>query len=459
MANAASSITDLTRADNGRHMLHPFSVVESTSTTPPMIIDRGEGSFIYDVDGNAYLDAVSSLWNVNVGHRHPVVNRAIVEQLNRIAYYKIFTDTSNIPAIELSRKVMQLAEPEGMAKIFFVSGGSDAVETAFKLVRQYWKLEGEPQRSKIISLKGGYHGVHFGGMSAGGNPLYQRAYEPLVPGFFQVERPFQFRNIWDEKDPKRLATLCAEALDREILHQAPETVAAFIAEPIQGAGGVIIPPDDYWPLIRAVCDRHNILLIADEVITGFGRTGKMFGSRLWNVKPDLMCFAKGINSGYVPLGATAVNARVEKSFHRDHPLAPLLHGYTTSGHALACASGVANLKVVEDENLVENAAVQGAYIAQAFSKFAQRFNVIGNVRVKGLMGALELIVPPGGNTQIAADHPLPRAVQQGCLKRGVIVRNQLGTIEISPPLNVSRSEVDLMLNALEESFIEAMTNH
>jgi adenosylmethionine-8-amino-7-oxononanoate aminotransferase len=388
-----------------------------------------------------------------------VVKRAIIDQLDRIAYYKIFTDTSNVPAIELSRKVIELAEPEGMAKLMFVSGGSDAVETAFKLVRQYWKLVGEPQRYKIISLKGGYHGVHFGGMSAGGNPLYRRAYEPLVPGFTQVERPFLFRNIWDESDPKRLAARCAESLEREIFHQSPETVAAFIAEPIQGAGGVIIPPDDYWLLVREVCDRHGVLLIADEVITGFGRAGSMFGSRLWNVKPDLMCFAKGLNSGYIPLGATAVNARVEKAFHRDHPFAPLLHGYTTSGHALACASGVANLKVVEDENLIENALIQGAYIEKVFTAFAQRFNVIGNVRVKGLMAALELIVPAGGNTQIAADHPIPRAVQQGCLQRGVIVRNQLGTIEVSPPLNVSRSEVDLMLNALEESFIEAIANN
>jgi putrescine---pyruvate transaminase len=451
-----SNALKTTREHNARHMLHPFSLVDSTDKTPPLIIERGQGSFIYDIDGRAYLDAVSSLWNVNVGHNHAVVNRAIVEQLEKIAYYKIFTDTSNAPAIELSRKVMELAEPEGMVKLFFGSGGSDAVETALKLARQYWKIEGEPQRHKIISLKGGYHGVHFGGMSAGGNPLYRRAYEPMVPGFFQVERPFTFRNIWNEEDPSRLAKLCAEALEREILNQSPETVAAFIAEPIQGAGGVIIPPDEYWPLIRGVCDRYNVLLIADEVITGFGRTGMMFGSRLFKVKPDLMCFAKGINSGYLPLGATAVNARIESAFHRDHPMVALLHGYTTSGHALACASGVANLKVIEDEKLLENATAQGAYLHAAFLALAKRFDVIGNVRVKGLMGALELVIPVGGNTQIASDHPVPRSIQQSCLQRGVIVRNQLGTIEVSPPLNVKRSEMDMLLNALEDSFAEAL---
>jgi putrescine---pyruvate transaminase len=446
---------NLARAHNARHMLHPMTAPATTDAKPPLIVDRGEGSFIYDVDGKRYLDAVAALWNVNLGHNHPGVKRAIVEQLDRIAYYKTFVDFSNGPAIELSRRVMELARPEGMAKLFYCSGGSDAVETAIKLARQYWQVQGEGQRTKILSLKYGYHGVNFGGLSANGNPRFRRAYEPLVPGFFQVESPFTYRNIWSEDDPARLATLCADAVEREIVYQGADTVAAFIAEPVQAGGGVIVPPETYWPLVRQICDRHGVLLIADEVVTGFGRLGTMFGSRAWGVKPDLMVFAKGINSAYVPLGATAVSERVEKAFHRDSPLAAIMHGYTYSGHALACAAGVATMEAIVSEKVVENAAEQGAYLQEGFAAIGRRFPFVGNVRGKGLMAAVELVKEPATRQPFTAADPLPRAVEDGCLKRGVIVRNQIGTVVVSPPLTVSREEIDLLLNALEDSLEEA----
>ena len=257
-----------------------------------------------------------------------------------------------------------------MKRVIFSSGGSDAIETALKITRQYWKLEGMPQKTKVFSLKNAYHGVHMGGLSAGGNNIWRQAYEPLLPGFFQIESPYLYRNPWTH-DPDELGAMCANMLDREIQHQGPDTIGAFIAEPVQGAGGMIVPPANFWPLVREVCDKHNVLLIADEVVTGFGRTGSMFGSRHWGVKPDIMCLAKGINSGYVPLGATLVNDRVEAAWSKDSPLSAIMHGYTYSGHPLACAAALANLSIVMDEDLPSNAADTGTYFLEKLSTLTE----------------------------------------------------------------------------------------
>ncbi|WP_435503107.1 aminotransferase class III-fold pyridoxal phosphate-dependent enzyme [Variovorax sp. LT1R20] len=447
--------TSSARDNNARYMIHPMSAPSAVLTRPPIIIERGEGCYVFDIDGNRYFDGISSLWNVNVGHNHPRVNQAIMEQLKQIAYYKTFGEFSNPAAIELSRRVVSMAQPEGMTKVFFSSGGSDADETAFKLARQYWRLEGQAQRYKILSLDHGYHGVHFGGMSASGHSKFRQAFEPLLPGFFQVDAPFLYRNTWNESSPERLATLCAEALERAILSQGADSVAAFIAEPVQGAGGVIVPPSDYWPLVRKVCDKYGVLLIADEVITGFGRVGEEFGCRAWGVSPDMMTFAKGINSAYVPLGATAINARMERVFMRDDPRSTIFHGYTYSGHALACAAGVANLQVIADEQLVSNAATQGQVLAEGLEALKRRFNSIGDVRYKGLMGAIEFTGKEGNRKPLAADHPLPRTVEAECFERGVLIRSQAGVIVLSPPLVAKRREIDHLLNVLESAIASA----
>jgi adenosylmethionine-8-amino-7-oxononanoate aminotransferase len=427
---------------------------KAVAAAPPLIIDRAQGVHVFDIDGKRYLDTVASLWNVNVGHGRPELKAAIVAQLDKLAYFSTFQNTSNPPAIELSARLMQMFAPEKMKKVLFSSGGSDAVETAMKLARQYWQLQGKAQRTKFISLKLGYHGVHFGGASLNGNPLFRTAYEPLMPGCFQVESPYLYRNPWGEADPARLARLCAEELDRAIQYQGPDTVAAFVAEPVQGAGGVIVPHESYWPLLRAVCDKHSVLLISDEVVTGFGRIGALCGARAFGVAPDMMAMAKGINSGYVPLGATLLNERVASAFEQPGVPAALMHGYTYSGHALACAVANANLDIVANEDLAGNAARVGALLNARLPEF-MRYPHVGDVRGLGLMSALELVADRSGKAPLMVATPYVQALVGAARSEGAIIRVQGNRLILSPPLVFTAADVDETVRILHAAFAHA----
>ena len=443
--------TNYLKENNAKHYWHPMVDPKISERDLPLIIARGQNCHVWDVDDNKYLDLMGGLWCVNVGHNRSEINVAIADQLGRISYYNTFNGFSNPTSIELSAKLTGMLEPENMVKIMFGSGGSDANETAIKLSRQYWKVMGQPEKIKIFSLKNGYHGMQFGAVSASGGIVWRRAYEPLMPGFYQVDTPDRYRNSWSE-DPKELSQICAGILEREIQHQGPDTVAAFIAEPILGAGGLIIPPDDYWGHIRKVCDKYDILLIADEVVTGFGRTGEMFGVRCWGVKPDIMNFAKGINSGYVPLGATAVNQRVAMAWERDHSLAPIMHGYTYSGHPVACAAAIANLKIVEDENLASNAAKVGNYFLEKLIEIKAKHASIGDVRGRGLMLGIEFVKNRKTKEPFAPNDPYLQSIGPHCRKRGVLVRTQGHRIIISPPLTFTKENVDEAIDVLDSAF-------
>ena len=442
------------RRTNAQHMLHPMIDPKAVAAAPPLIIDRAQGVHVFDIDGKRYLDTVASLWNVNVGHGRPELKAAIMAQLDKLAYFSTFQNTSNPPAIELSARLMQMFAPEKMKKVLFSSGGSDAVETAMKLARQYWQLQGKAQRTKFISLKLGYHGVHFGGASLNGNPLFRTAYEPLMPGCFQVESPYLYRNPWGEADPARLARLCAEELDRAIQYQGPDTVAAFVAEPVQGAGGVIVPHESYWPLLRAVCDKHSVLLISDEVVTGFGRIGALCGARAFGVAPDMMAMAKGINSGYVPLGATLLNERVASAFEQPGVPAALMHGYTYSGHALACAAANANLDIVANEDLAGNAARVGALLNARLPEF-MRYPHVGDVRGLGLMSALELVADRSGKAPLMVATPYVQALVGAARSEGAIIRVQGNRLILSPPLVFTAADVDETVRILHAAFAHA----
>jgi adenosylmethionine-8-amino-7-oxononanoate aminotransferase len=437
--------------------MYPFANVNFLAKNPPLCIEGGDGVYVVDRQGKRYLDGQAGLWNVNVGHGRPEIKRAIVEQLDRLSFYSLFGNTTNSPSVALAAELCRLTEQEGMRRAFFSSGGSEAMEAAFKLAKQYWRLADEPARTKIISLRRAYHGVTLGALSAGGMTVYREQFEPLLPGFFQVESPHVYRNPFTS-DPIELGRLCAELLEREILHQGAGSVAAFVAEPVQGAGGVVVPPSNFWPLVRQVCDRHNVLLISDEVVTGFGRIGNMFGCRAWGVKPDLMVFAKGINSGYVPLGATLINARVEKAFLSDDKAQftarAFMHGNTYSGHPLACAAALANLRVVEEEDLPSNAAKVGQYFLDRLKDIQTRHRNIGDVRGKGLMLAVELVADRKTKKPFDLSEDFGARIWERCVEKGVLIRNLADTFIISPPLTFTKEHVDIVVDAFDEAIGE-----
>ena len=451
MSSARLSVAEL-KAANARYLWHPMAHPKGMQDQPPDIIARGEGCWIWDVDGHKMIDGVGGLWSANLGFGNTEIRDAIVAQLDELAFYNTFRGTTHPRAIELSARLVRLMEPDGVASVFFSNGGSDAVEGALKLARQYWKLQKQADRTKFISLRMGYHGVHFGGMSVNGNTNFRRAYEPLLPGCFHVDTPWLYRNPYSD-DPEELAAICAELLDREITFQGPDTVAAFIAEPVQGSGGVIVPPPSYWPAVRKVCDKHGVLLIADEVVTGFGRTGHLFGTRLWGVKADLWCLAKGISSGYVPLGATAISGKVADVFqHSDPGLGAVAHGYTYSGHPIAAAAALATLDIIERDQVVANAAAQGGHLLARLKALGQRSRLIGDVRGVGLMVCIEMVADKATKASFARGAKEVAAVAREAYRLGAMVRTSGPNIILSPALTIDRQEIDVLCDALEAAF-------
>lgn len=440
------------KQDNAEYLWHPMAHPAAMKKSRPDIVARGEGCWIWDLDGHKMLDGVGGLWASNLGHSATAVRDAIVAQLDELPFYNTFRGTSHPRAIELSAKLVKMMEPDGVAGVMFSSGGSDAVETALKLARQYHKLRGEKDRFKFISLRQGYHGVHFGGMSVNGNTNFRRAYEPLLPGCFHIDTPWTYHNPYTD-DPMELGEICAELLEREIVFQGPDTVAAFIAEPVQGAGGVIVPPANYWPLVRKICDKYGVLLIADEVVTGFGRTGHMFGTRLWGVNADLWCLAKGISSGYVPLGATAIGRKVADVFEQDKTgQAAVGHGYTYSAHPVAAAAALATLEQIEALDVPGNAGRVGAVMQERLRKLEKTCSFVGNVRGVGLMLGIEMVEDKAARTPMPRSSDIPARVAREAYRRGLMVRISGANLILSPPLVISQAEIDYLCDTLEAAF-------
>lgn len=439
--------------ENAYRYFHPMAHPNSWNMKEPLRIVKGDGTFVWDDKGRKMLDGTSGLWCVNVGHNRPEVKAAISKQMDELSYCQLFDGISHPSAEQLSIKLIEMSAQEDMARVLYGSGGSDAVETALKIARQYWVLKGKPQRTKFISLKNGYHGVHVGGTSVSGIPLYRLSYGPLLDGCIQIETPWLYRNPWNCEDPETLGTLVAEQLERQILYYGAETVAAFIAEPVQGAGGVIVPPKNFWPLVRQICDKYGILLISDEVVTGFGRSGSMFGSRGWGVKPDIMTLAKGLTAGYVPLSATLVNKKIEHEFLNNHDYHGLLmQGYTYGGHPLGCAAALAVLDIVEKEDLPANAAEMGSYLISELKPFESTYKSVGEVRGKGLMLAIDLVANKETRQPIALDSDLAWRVTEVCREAGATVRPAGPRLIIAPPLTLDKEGCDLLVTALSTAF-------
>jgi hypothetical protein len=443
------------KENNARHVWHPMAHPADSQANPPDIITHGEGVEITDVDGHRTVDAVGGLWNVNLGYSCQPVKDAIAAQLDRLPYYSIFRGTSNDNVIELAWMLQEFFAPDGLSRAFFTSGGSDSVEIALRLARQYHKIRGEGGRIKFLSLKKGYHGTHTLGASVNGNANFRTQYEPLMPGCYHAPAPYTYRNPFDETDPERLAQKVLAAIEDEIRFQGAETIAAFIMEPVLGAGGVIPPHESFMPGVRALCDKHGILLIADEVITAFGRTGAWSGSRLWGVQPDLMCTAKAITNGYFPFGAVMVSDAVGEVFEKDTTgKGAIGSGYTYSGHPVGAAAAIACLKETERLQVKDNAAERGAQLIAGLQALKDKYDLIGDVRGgHGLMCAIELVSDRATKTPV--DKKTIGAVHRATYQAGAMVRVSGNNVILSPPLVLTSADVDTILSALDYGFAQA----
>lgn len=443
--NATAHLQEL----DALHHLHPFTDSAALAKRGVKVIARADGVYLWDADGNEYLDAMAGLWCVNVGYGRKEIVQAVADQMLQLPYYNTFFQTTHPPVVELSAKIAELT-PETLNRVFFCSSGSEANDTVLRMVRHYWASVGKPSKHIVISRENAYHGSTMAGASLGGmKPMHKQGGLP-IPGIEHIMQPHWFLNgdaTGDSMSESDFGEYAAAALEQKILELGAENVAAFIAEPVQGAGGVIVPPDTYWPAVQKICSEHNILLVADEVICGFGRTGKWFGSDTFNIKPDLMAIAKGLSSGYLPIGGVVVSDRVSEGLERG---GDFNHGYTYSGHPAAAAAALANIGIMQKENLVEKV---GSEVAPYFQKKLAEFSShphVGQVRGVGLLGAIQLVPDENSKTFKKAD-VTGVTCREYCLENGLVMRAVDDAMIISPPLTITASQIDELFDKARRS--------
>lgn len=442
---APSTAAERTRADQA-HLIHPL--YHPTDHQEPKIWVEGRGAIMKDINGLEVIDGLSGLWNVNVGHGRRELAEAAMQQMSTLAYCSSYTGATNLPVIELAERLSAIVYPS-INTFFFTSGGAESSESSFKTARFYWRAHGKPGKVKVISRMLAYHGVTMAAMSATGMPDYWKMFEPRVPNFLHIESPYPYRFTGGDATTSP-GVAAANLLEEAILREGPDTVAAFIAEPVQGAGGVIVPQDDYFPRIREICNQYDVLLISDEVITGFGRTGTWFGLEHWGVEPDIMQFAKGITSGYIPLGGIGVSDKIKEALDTTPPDQRWMHAYTYSGHPTCCAVALANLDVFEKEGLVQRAAEMGNRLLEGLHTLDDMEHV-GNVRGLGMMAAVELVAAKGTKEPFPAAAKVGPRVFQEMYKRGLYTRMRGETICLAPPLVTSAEQIDRIVAIIREA--------
>ncbi|MEK6665555.1 MAG: aspartate aminotransferase family protein [candidate division NC10 bacterium] len=441
------SPADLVKADH-EHLIH--SLHHPMDHSEPLIFVKGRGAVITDVQGREYFDGLSGLWNTNVGHGREELAQAAEAQMKELAYYSTYAGMSNIPAITLADRLISLAY-KNMQAVFFTCGGAESNEAAFKTARFYWKARGKPDKVKIIARREGYHGVTLQAMSATGIAPYWKMFEPRVPGFLHIQPPYAYR-FQGAKPGETVGQAAARELEEAILREGPDTVAAFIAEPIIGGGGVIVPPDDYFPRIREICTKHQVLFIADEVITGFCRTGHWFALTYWGVEPDIMSFAKGVTSGYLPLGGIMVSREIKDAMDTVPPESRWMHAHTYSGHPTCCAVGLKNIEIMERERLWENAARMGTRLYEGLKQTFGSHPHAGDIRGgKGLLAAVELVADKGTKAAFPGDQKVGPRVQAEMVKRGVVTRTRGESVCFAPPLIVTETQVDRLISVTRDA--------
>jgi len=383
---------------------------------------------LFDADGKEYIDGLSGLWNVALGHGRKELAEAAREQLETLAYASGYTGHSNVRAIELGERLARLTYP-AINRFFFTSGGAEANESAIKLARSYWKLRGQPAKTKVISRELGYHGTTLAAMSATGIAGYWPLFEPRVPGFIHVPSPYPYRA--QSMDGAAYGVAIANELEKAIVREGAETVAMFLAEPVIGVSGVIVPPDDYFPRIREICDRYDVLFGADEVITGFGRTGRWFALEHWGVAPDMVQFAKAITSGYFPLGGVGISDEIARVL--DEAQVPWMHAYTYSAHPTGCAVALRTLQIIEEENLVAEASRKGAHLTDALRARLAHHPHVGEIRGKGFMCAVEFVKERETRQPFAPEDQVVARIHDEAQARGLISRVRGDVFVLAPP--------------------------
>jgi len=425
-----------------RHHLHPFTDHKTLHEQGTRIITRADGIYLWDSDGNRILDGMSGLWCVNVGYGRQELAEAARRQLLELPYYNSFFQTAHPPVIELSERLAEIT-PAGLNRVHFTSSGSEANDTVVRMVRRYWDLAGQPSRKTIISRVNAYHGSTMAGASLGGmTPMHEQGGLP-IPGIEHIMQPYWYGE-GGEHTPDEFGLVAARALEEKINRIGPCNVAAFVGEPIQGAGGVITPPVTYWPEVQRICRGYDILLVVDEVICGFGRTGNWFGSEHYGLEPDLMPIAKGLSSGYLPIGGVMVGDRVADVLTSTG--GEFAHGFTYSGHPVSCAVALANIAILQGEQIVERVGNEtGPYLQRRWRELADH-PLVGEARGLGFLGAVELVRDKPSRTRFEAENAVGAQCRNICFENGLVMRAVGDTMVISPPLITTTEQIDELLD-------------
>ena len=440
--------TELLARDQ-RHLIHPIHSRAVHANGHVWV--EGHGAVLVDADGKEYLDGLAGLWNVVAGHGRSELADAAARQMSTLAYCSAYAGSSNPPAIELAERLAGLTYPS-INRFFFTSGGGESSETSFKLARSYWKLRGKPHKTKVISRQWGYHGVTLAAMSATGISTYWPAFEPRVPGFLQIPSPYPYR--YEAPAGVSQGIAAADELERAIQREGADTVGMFLAEPVQGAGGVIVPQDDYFARIREICDRYDVLLAADEVITGFGRTGKLFALDHWGVEPDVMQFAKAVTSGYFPLGGVGVNDNIAEVL--DDSSTPWMHAYTYSAHPVGCAVALRTIDIILDEDFPAQAAAKGEHLLAGLKAALADHPNVGDVRGKGLMCGVEIVQDKATKAEFPASENIGVKVHAATQQRGLFSRLRGDVFCLAPPVVTTTEQLDRIVEILAAAIDEVL---
>lgn len=420
------------------HHVHPFNDPKALAKRGVRVIERADGAYVWDSDGNKILDGMAGLWCVNVGYGRQELVDAAARQMQELPYYNSFFQSSTPSQIELGRALAEVTPP-GLDHFFFANSGSEANDTVIRFARHYWHVKGKPTKRTFIARKLGYHGSTLAAVSLGGMSHMHALDKVLLPGFAHIMHPHWYL-LGGTQSPEEFGLTAARALEDKILELGADNVAAFIGEPVQGAGGVIDPPSTYWPEIQRICRKYDILLVADEVICGFGRTGQWFGSQTYGIEPDMMPMAKGLSSGYLPISAVAMSDRVFETVREGGLLA---HGYTYSGHPASCAVAVANIRLIQREKLVERVREDiGPYFRSRLQDLADRHPIVGELRGVGLLAGLQLVRDKATKTLFKPEDDAANKCRDFCLQNHLIMRAVDQTMVLSPPLIVTRAQVD-----------------